>query len=164
MADSSVSNIIAVLKRFDVVDDNYKDIINHLLPFYGKLNVDDIEKNIELILPYSECKKITGRHDLPFLTLTEEERNSIINGFESTDNDLKLRSLFYFKFNNNLKKMFDAIKYCIENDIKYKDENNLVFDELFTNGTLIIENQIDDSNSSNQLLPFDYEIDRRNRR
>ncbi|MBR5662273.1 MAG: hypothetical protein IKX00_01315 [Bacilli bacterium] len=164
MADNSVPNIIGVIKRLDIVDENYKDVINHLLPLYGALNVDDIEKNVELILPHSECKKITGRQDLPFLTLTEEERNTILNGFVSTDNDLKLRSLFYFKFGSKLNKMFEAIKTCIEQDIPYKNENNLVYDELFNNDALSIIGQTNEISSINQSIPFDYEIDRRNRR
>ena len=78
MADYSVQDIKGVLKRLDIVDDKYQDIINNLSPLYSGLNVSDIEKNVEMILPYSECKKITSRKDLPFLTLNEEERNAIV--------------------------------------------------------------------------------------
>ena len=131
MATESFPDIIGTVKKLYKVKEGYVTLISDLLPIWHKLNANDIEKNAEELLPHSAIPEIRGIVDRPFLTINEEERNAIVEGFSNTDNDLKLPNLFCFKFNKKLKEMFNIVEYCIKYNIPYKDENNIVFDEVF---------------------------------
>ena len=131
MATESFPDIIGTVKKLYKVKEGYVTLISDLLPIWHELKANDIEKNAEELLPHSAIPEIRGIVDRPFLTIKEVERNAIVEGFSNTDNDLKLPNLFCFKFNKKLKEMFNIVEYCIKYNIPYKDENNIVFDEVF---------------------------------
>ena len=132
MAYSSVADIIGVIKRLDLEDENYGSLISDLSALYGSLNVDDIEKNYEQLLKYSASKKIKSVIDRSFLTINQEERDNIIESFENLpDKDVKVSRLMFFKFGKAISNMKEKINYCIEHNVDYKDENNILFEELF---------------------------------
>ena len=132
MTYSSVADIVGVIKRLNLEDENYGSLISDLSPFYGSLNVSDIEANVEELLKYSKSKKIESILDRSFLTLDEEERENIKTSFESLpDKDIQVPRLMFFKFNKAITELKDKIQFCIDNEVDYKNDEDVVFEELF---------------------------------
>lgn len=129
MSESSVGSIIEELNELKLVSEEYKEKIkNDLFTYYGSVDKNNVINISNSLLGYSFNNTLTGRFDLPFLTLSEQRVKKYVEGFNSTDNDLKLKYLGNFKVDPD--GLFERLNYCIDYNIPYKDENSVLFSEI----------------------------------
>ena len=121
MADSSVNAKFELLRGYDLIHPDYKDISVNLVP-YNKVTTDAMEYVIKNLLSHVSIQKITGKQDLPFLTLDEEEVNKFVDFFNKSDKDLKFETMR--SFIGDPTKLFDRINHAIKYGIPYKNQTN----------------------------------------
>ena len=128
MTDSSVNAKIELLKKYGLTFLSYQTVCMQFPPF-KRTPVEDMEYAIVNLLEHVSQKKMTGKPDLPFLTLNREEVDNLINFFNSHDNDLKFET--FRSFIGDHKDLFDRIEHCILYKIPYKDQDNNLFSILY---------------------------------
>ena len=130
MDDLSVNGIITILKKYDLIDENYKNIVSDLFSYISKKAIyrERVEQIASSLPKYSSVPKITGYYDLHCLTLTPEELKAYLDGFNEYGDAIKLRQLGCFRAEPN--GIFKRIKHCVQNGIPYVDTENVLFNEI----------------------------------
>lgn len=131
MKGSSINDIVDVLEELNLISDQYKesgDIKSHLTSYKGAIYSQNIPYIANSLVDYSLNKKLIGRFDIPFITLSKEEVDGYLKIFNELDNSIRIKQLGLFK--ENPEHLYERIDFCIKNGIPYKDGSNILFNEV----------------------------------